>query len=77
MALYRAKRMGTLPDGRRIREGEQFEFSGRKGEWMEPVEEEPAPAPSEPELEQVLMQAESAPEPVAESKRKGKRKETE
>lgn len=76
---YRALKMGTLPDGTRVREGDCFPESAlngqRAGAWMAPVEEEtsvPSPAP-EPET-----QAESVAEaPATETKRKGKRKETE
>lgn len=76
MPLYRAKSMGTLPDGRRVREGVEFEFEGRQGAWMELVEAEAEPVPSLPSP--VEVKAESAVEiPAAESRRKAKRKETE
>jgi hypothetical protein len=53
MALYRAKQMGTLPNGRRVREGGEIreeELEGRRpGAWMELVEEG-AEAPPSPAL---------------------------
>ena len=35
MATYIAKRTGFI--GRRVREGETFEWNGKKGDWMEEV----------------------------------------
>mgnify|MGYP001585988224 CR=1 FL=1 len=48
MARYRAKKMGTLPDGRRVREGAEFEFAGKPGAWMEEIEANASGAESAP-----------------------------
>jgi hypothetical protein len=82
MALYRAKRAGQHPDGtaKFVREGEQFEWAGKPGAWMELVEkaaEAPSPAPAEADHkeeiavalnEAPLAEAEPESAPVAETK---------
>lgn len=82
MPLYRALKAAQHPDGscKRLRVGEVFTWAGAPGVWMEPVEGQPSPAPSEPaEPAPIPEAAESAAteEAPAESKRARKRKETE
>jgi hypothetical protein len=81
MTLWRAIRMGTLPGGRRVREGETFEaqeLGGRApGTWMELADGvDPLPDPPQSADEEIaialneapLAEAESESAPKAESK---------
>lgn len=80
MPLYRALKAAQHPDGscKRLRVGEVFTWAGAPGVWMEPVEGQPSPAPSEPAEPAPIPETESAAteEAPAESKRARKRKET-
>lgn len=49
MARYRAIRQGF--DGKVVREpGEEFDFDGEKGSWMEAIDDEPADVEREPSV---------------------------
>jgi len=52
MPRYRARYFGELPGTepftiRRIAQGEEFEYDGKPGLWMEPIEDGDAPLPED------------------------------